>query len=79
MSKVEEFWIIKRDDGAFYRGWQFDYHYKAIPNFTNKLFEVILRKKVFNRLDAIREIKGLNLKNCRPVKVKIEIVGEDDE
>ena len=76
MSKVEECWVIQRDDGKFYCGWEFDYHFKTIPNFTNKLFEVILRKKVFVKLDAIREIKGLNLQNCKPVKVEIRVVGE---
>lgn len=45
MNKIEQYYVIQRNDGKFYCGWEFDYHFKTIPNFTNKLFEVILRKK----------------------------------
>lgn len=77
MSKTEYAWVIQRDDGMFWCG------YDAF------IGQHIFSKRIFDGLNTqhptyknIREeIKNnyLYLQNCRPVKVKISIVGEDDE
>lgn len=79
MSEIEECWVIQRDDGKFYAGWNFDRNWEAKECFTNVLEKVIINKQVFTIKDALKEIRLMNLQNCRPVKVKIEMVGEDDE
>ena len=81
MSKKEYVWVIQRDDGKFYAGWSFDSNCSVKEYFTFSLAKVILYKQVFYKTNAMKEIKQMSLKNCRPVpvKVKIQIVGEDDE
>lgn len=80
MSKTE-IWVIQRDDGYFYYDYDFimKYPYEEKPKFTRDIHKVFLNNKFWYKFGCEREIKGLNLKNCRPVKVKISIVGEDDE
>lgn len=68
MSKTEYAWVIQRYDAkdVFWGdyGW------------TTNLRNANLRGK---KEYCLSEINVYNLKNCTPVKVKIEIVGEDDE
>lgn len=75
MSNTEYAWVIQRDDGMFWYG------------YDGFIGQHIFSKRITDALNTptptykhIREeIKELNLQNCVPVKVKIEIVGEDDE
>lgn len=75
MSKTEYAWVIQRDDGKFWCGYDVF------------IGQHIFSKRIFDGLNTqyptykhIREeIKNYDLQHCRPVKVKIEIVGEDDE
>ena len=68
MSKTEYAGVIQRDDAkdVFWGdyGW------------TSKLIIANFRLK---KEYCLSEINVYNLQNCRPVKVKIQIVGEDDE
>lgn len=69
MSKIEECWVIQRDDERFLMRFE-------LPNFCmfiNKLrdAETFLNKKV-----ALNFIERCGLQNCRPVKVEIRVVGE---
>lgn len=74
--KVEEFWIIQREDEMYA-------HYQYVPVYNNDtfIFNKSIRFALFynSKDEAIDCIKTYKLKNCRPVKVKISIVGEDDE
>ena len=67
MSKTEYAWVIQRDDEKYCvsRIW-----------WTGKLCNATF---VDTLQDCEKAIKQMNLQNCRPVKVKISIVGEDDE
>lgn len=76
MSKVEECWVIQRDDGKFYAGWNIDRNLEAKEYFTNVLEKVIINKQVFTIKNALKEIKLMNLQNCKPVKVELRVVGE---
>ena len=77
MSKTE-IWVIQRDDGYFYYDYDFimKYPYEEKPRFTKDIHKVFLNNKFWYKVGCEREIKGLNLKNCRPVKVEIRVVGE---
>lgn len=87
MSKTQ-IYVIQRNDGYFYYANDGDFYYdneldkikfKSKPKFTKDI------KKCFHILEfgtkhwAETEIRNMRLQNCKPVKVKIEIVGEDDE
>ena len=63
MSKIEECWGIQRDDNLFWGeyGW------------TTKLRNAFFRGK---KEHCLTEIDICSLKNCRPVKVEIRVVGE---
>ena len=73
---VEYVWVIQRDDGMFYCGWEFDRYCVAKEHFTKSVEKAILSKWVFYKTNAYKEIKQMNLKNCKPVKIKIEMVEE---
>ena len=66
-----EAWVIKRDDGKYYCGWEFGKYCVAIEHFTKSLEKAILNKCVFYKTNAYKEIKQMDLKNCKPVKIKI--------
>ena len=76
MSKTECAWVIQRDDGKFYAGWNFDRNWEAKEYFTNVLEKVIINKQVFTIKNALKEIKLMNLQNCHPVKIEIKVIGE---
>lgn len=67
VSKTEYAWVIQRDDADVFWG---EY------GWTSKLRNANFREK---KEFCLSEINVYNLQNCRPVKIKIEIVGEDDE
>lgn len=77
MSKTE-IWVIQRDDGYFYYDYDFimKYPYEEKPKFTRDIHKVFLNNKFWYKFGCEREIKGLNLKTRRPVKVEIKVVGE---
>ena len=81
MSKTEYAWVIQRDDGYFYYDYEFTkkYPYEKKPRFAKDINKVFLNYNFWNKFGCEREIKEMQLQNCRPVKVKIEIVGEDNE
>ena len=66
MSKVEECWVIQRDDGMY-----------CVNTFawSEKLCNACIFETYEDCNYAIYQMKY----NCQPVKVKIKIVGEDDE
>lgn len=74
MSKTEYAWVIQRDDGMFGKYQPIDDFYIFVPIINFATFHL-------SENDATQSIKSYHLKalNCRPVKVKISIVGEDDE
>lgn len=79
MSKTE-LYVIQRNDGMFY----YDYEiipmgFSAKPKFTRDINKCLHTKQFGTKYWAEVEIRCMELQNCRPVKVKIEIVGEDDE
>lgn len=80
MSK-EEVWIIQRNDGYFYWDWDYmkKHPYDRKGKFTKDINKVILNNKFWYKAGRKQEIKQMKLQNSRPVKVKIQIVGEDDE
>ena len=73
MNKIEEFWVIQRNDGEFYQNYGFDNNGKTYVYFNDKL---LLAKKFDNKSNIKRTIKGLNIQNCKPVKCEIRVVGE---
>ena len=81
MSKTEYAWVIQRDDGMYFCGWDL----KNTACFTENIYRAICNTWSFFEFSPATErscrigIAKHNLQNCRPVKVKIEIVGEDDE
>ncbi len=76
MNKVAQCWVIQRDDGKFYAGCNFDKNWETKEYFTNVLEKVIINKQVFTIKNALKEIKQMQLKNCKPVKIEIRVVGE---
>ena len=76
MSKIEECWVIQRDDGSRYFDCQDSYFsdFYGIDEWTqfyDKNISLYKSKDV-----AMQIIKNQNLQNCRPVKVEIRVVGE---
>lgn len=63
MSKIEDCWVIQRDDGVYWGdyGW------------TTRLSSAV---KECTKERSISIIDDYNLQNCRPVKVEIRVVGE---
>lgn len=80
MSKTE-IWVIQRNDGYFYWDWDYmdKYPYEIKGKFTKDINKVILNNNFWYKAGCKQQIKQMQLQNCVPVKVKIEIVGEDDE
>lgn len=79
MSKIE-IWVIQRNDGLFY----YDYElaimeFTSKPKFTRDINKCFQTRQFGTKHWAEVEIRCMELQNCRPVKVKISIVGEDDE
>ena len=76
MSKIEECWVIQRDDGSRYFDCQDSYFsdFYGIDEWTqfyDKNISLYKSKDV-----AMQIIKNQNLQNCHPVKVEIRVVGE---
>lgn len=71
MSKTEYAWVIQRDDGKFFSKTEHPIFY-VFCNLGNS--EISSSKEIMQYI-----IKKYNLQNCRPVRIKIEIVGEDNE
>ena len=77
MSKTEYAWVIQRDDGKFF--YDIGIVDDCSPYFCDDILICLLNGGRFKaRKDAQIYINKF-LHNCRPVKVKISIVGEDDE
>ena len=69
MSKIEECWVVQRDDGKFYT----ECSVKDIK-FTSSIWCAM---RCDNKNEAEWCIKGIkDLQNCKPVKVEIKVVGE---
>ena len=77
MSKIEECWVIQRDDGKFYFDCEDCYYndFFGVNNFTmydeNKSITFYKSKH-----KAQEKIEFYYLQNCRPVKVELRVVGE---
>lgn len=79
MSKTE-LYVIQRDDGMFY----YDYELEVMnviskPKFTKDINKCFQTRQFGTKHWAEVEIRCMELQNCRPVKVKIQIVGEEDD
>lgn len=79
MSKTE-LYVIQREDGMFY----YDYEIVAMEFLLKSKFTKDINKCFSTKLFGTKhwaevEIRCMELQNCRPVKVKISIVGEDYE
>lgn len=72
MSKTEYAWVIQRDDDRFFIRFE-------LPNFYMFSNKLCVAETFSNKEVTLNFIERYKLQNCRPVKVKIEIVGEDDE
>ena len=72
MNKIEYAWVIQRDDGKYFSRIE-------IPNIC--VFDDLITNA--DRYDYEKTVKylieALRLQNCKPVKVEIRVVGEDDE
>lgn len=76
MSKIEECWVIQRDDGSFYFDCQDSYFsdFYGIDEWTmfyDKNISLYKSKDV-----AMKTIKDYHLQNCKSVKIEIRVVGE---
>ena len=79
MSKTE-IWVIQRNDGLFYYGYELAVmEFTLKPNFTRDINKCFQARQFGTKHWAEVEIRCSGLQNCRPVKVKISIVGGDDE
>ena len=78
MSKIEECWVIQRYDGYFYYDYEFikKYPYEMKPRFTKDINKVFFNHNFWNKFGCEKEIKEMQLKNSKPVKVEIRVVGE---
>lgn len=79
MSKIEQCWVIQRNDGKFW-----NCSNSGADNFASYFVDDIahafLFTKEYIKKQPIEElIEFRRLQNCRPVKVEIKVVGEDDE
>lgn len=81
MSKIEECWVIQRKDGYFYYDCEFikKYPYEMKPRFTKDINKVFLNHNFWNKFGCEKEIKEMQLQNCKPIKVEIRVVGEIDK
>lgn len=70
MSKIEECWVIQRDDGMYVNLEDND-----DLTWYKKAWQATM---TWSKHQAEKDIVLWKLQNCRPVKVKISIVGEDD-
>ena len=71
MSKTEYAWVIQRDDGKYVN---------FMDNDDLTWYEHTWQATMtWSKHQAEKDIVLWKLQKCRPVKVKIEIVGEDDE
>lgn len=85
MSKTEYAWVIQRDDGKWFNDIEIVNHEEIdeilfMPVYAEKLEDILANKtNIFKDKESANDYIRRFMKNCRPVKVKIEIVGEDDE
>lgn len=74
MNKVEQCWVIQRDDGMF---WNCSNNGNFETYFVKDIAHAFLFTKEYIKNQPIEElIKFKRLQNCRPVKVEIRVVGE---
>lgn len=79
MSKIEECWVIQRDDGMFFNGFDDFDNEEFCDNPLISLFNlsIFLIYKIPTKEMCEEIIKMFfNLKDCKPVKVEIRVVGE---
>lgn len=77
MSKTE-LYVIQRDDGELFCDIDITENgYKSY--FTKHIEHCINNHSLFRTKKLAQDYINRFLQNCRPVKVKIEIVGEEDE
>lgn len=72
MSKIEECWVIQRDDGSFFARTEI-YNFNVFCDELGNA-EICSNKEVMENI-----IEKYNLQNCRPVKAEIRVVGEGYE
>ena len=66
-----EAWVIKRDDGKYFAQTE-------IPKFCTFTEKIVLAVIYTEEFQAEYYINNCNLQNCKPVKIKICEVEEDE-
>lgn len=75
MSKIEKCWVIQRDDRKLFCDIDIEENgYK--PYFTEHIEHCISNHSTFRTKELAQSYINKFLQNCRPVRIKIEIVGE---
>lgn len=83
MSKTE-IWVIQRNDGKWFNDIEIVNHEEIdeilfMPVYAEKLEDILADKtNIFKDKESAEDYIRRFCKDCRPVKVKIEMVGEDD-
>lgn len=71
MKKIEQYWIIQRNDGKFY--------FECADSFYNEFISLNENKSITfykSKHKAQEIIKWYFLQNCKPVKVEVRVIGE---
>ena len=64
MATIKECWVIQREDGKF------------CVNSYAWCYDIYNASMFGDKVEANMAIRDMNLQNCRPVKVKIEVCDE---
>lgn len=73
MNNIEYAWVIQRDDGLFWCG--FD-GFVGLNVFSDRIIDG-LNTQTPTYKHIREEIRDFQLQNCKPVKVKIEVVEDE--
>lgn len=77
-NKVEECWVIQRDDGKFFDCFDIGGNEEFCDSFIRSIQDTIgfFKFNIPTKEMCEQAIKTHYLQNCRPVKVEIRVVGE---
>lgn len=74
MNNIEYAWVIQRDDERFIQGLKIKRNGTAKGFYTDFLKDAL---KEFSKYEAEEVMRVYKIKNCKPVKVKIEVVEDE--
>ena len=72
MNNITEGWVIQRSDGKFLKGIR---KYTDEEHYVKDVLSDITRRPTKDLIENI--ITNYELQNCKPVKVKIEVVADE--